>query len=222
MAVVRPGAWRANDRLRSEGSLLIARAARAAGVGMFVQESVSALYADAGDSWITESGPLSVTRAVEPAAIAEANSAKFARDNRKPVILRFGTLVGDDPMTRWRLAQARSGRPVGLGAPSAWAHVVHPDDAGAAVAAALKAPSGVYNVGADPVTRQTMTEVFALAVDRAEVGFVPRIVVRLAGERLEPLTRSHRVSSDKLHETTGWKAVHHTFDQTGLSDRRTA
>jgi nucleoside-diphosphate-sugar epimerase len=215
---MRSGAWKANDRLRTEGSRLVAKAARQAGVGRFIQESASILYADGGDEWLTESSPLAVTRAVEPAAIAETNAAEFAPDHRDPVILRFGNLIGDDPTTRWRLAQARSGRPVGLGAPQDWAHVVHPEDAGTAVAASLTAPGGVYNVGADPVTRQAMNDVFAQAVDRNRVGFVPRLVVRLAGERLEPLTRSHRVTSDKLHETTGWKPVRHTFDQSWLTD----
>ncbi len=213
-----PGAWRANDRVRADGSRHVARAAREAGVGHFVQESVSSLYADGGDGWITEESPLSVTRAVEPAAIAETNAAEFARDQRRPVILRFGNLVGDDPMTRWRLAQARAGRPVGVGEPSGWAHVVHPDDAGAAVAAAVTAPGGVYNVGADPVVRGDMTGVYARAVGRPGLRFLPRLMVKVAGERLEPLTRSHRVSSAKLHETTGWKPVHHTFDQAWLTE----
>jgi nucleoside-diphosphate-sugar epimerase len=222
MSAMRPGAWRVNDRLRTEGSRLVAHAAREAGVGQLVQESASFLYADGGDDWITEASPLSVTRAVEPAAIAETNAGEFARDNRPPVVLRFGGLVGDDPTTRWRLAQAKAGRPVGVGDPEGWAHVVHPSDAGAAVAAAVTAPGGVYNVGADPVTREDMTRVYAQAVGRHDLRFMPRLVVRMAGERFEPLTRSLRVSSDKLHQTTGWKPVHHTFDQAWLTDLTTA
>lgn len=222
MSAMRPGAWKVNDRLRIDGSGTVARAAREAGVGHLVQESVSFMYADAGDDWITESSPLAVTRAVEPAAIAETNAAEFARDQRRPVILRFGHFVGDDPMTRWRLAQARAGRPIGLGEPRGWAHVVHPRDAGTAVAAAVHAPGGVYNVGADPVTREDLTQVFAQVVGRSDIRFMPRLMVRMAGERFEPLTRSHRVSSDLLHETTGWKPRHDSFDQAWLSDLMTA
>ncbi|MGH3506007.1 MAG: NAD-dependent epimerase/dehydratase family protein [Nocardioidaceae bacterium] len=222
MSAMRPGAWKVNDRLRTDGSRLVSRAAREAGVGHLVQESVSFMYADAGDDWITESSPLAVTRAVEPAVIAETNACEFSRDQRRPVILRFGHFVGDDPMTRWRLAQARAGRPIGLGQPGGWAHVVHPDDAGSAVAAAVHAPGDVYNVGAEPVTREDVTQVFAHVVGRSDLRFMPRLMVRMAGERFEPLTRSHRVSSAKLHETTGWKPVHHAFDQAWLSDLMTA
>lgn len=209
---MRRGAWRVNDRLRTDGSRVVAAAAAAAGVRRLVQESVSSMYTDAGDDWITESSPLSVTRALEPAAVAETNATTFNSSTREAVVLRFGSLVGDDAMTRWLLGRVRAGRPIGFGTASNWAHLVHPEDAGAAVSAALHAPGGVYNVGADPVRRGTMLAVFAEAADRSTVGYMPRIVVKMAGERLEPLTRSHRISSTKLHEMTGWKPSHPVFD----------
>jgi nucleoside-diphosphate-sugar epimerase len=211
-AGLRRGSWRVNDRLRSEGSRTVAAAAEAAGVRRLVQESVSLLYTDGGEGWITETGPLSVTRALEPAAVAESNAAAFSSASREAVVLRFGSVVGDDPATRWMLDRARAGRPIGFGQAQSWAHLVHPEDAGSAVAAALHAPGGVYNVGADPVRRGAMLGVFGEVVDRSSVGFLPRLVVKMAGERLEPFTRSHRISSAKLHEVTGWKPAHPVFD----------
>ncbi len=216
-AGMRRGAWKVNDRLRTEGSAAVARAAKDAGVRRLVQESVSFLYADAGDDWITEDNPLSVTRAAEPSAVAEANAAAFESASHAPVILRFGQLIGDDGMTRWRVMQARAGRAIGLGDPHGWAHVVHPEDAGSAVAAVLTAPGGVYNVGAEPVRRDEMTRAFGEFVGHPDIGFMPRLVVKVAGERLELLTRSHRVSSDKLHVATGWKPIHYVFDPSWLS-----
>ena len=221
IAGLRPRAWKTNDRLRTEGSKIVAQAARAAGIRRLVQESVSFLYADGGDEWITEESELSVTRAVEPAAVAEANATDFDCKSRRPVILRFGNLVGDDPMTRWRLAQARAGRPIGIGDPQGWAHLVHPDDAGTAVVAALDAPGGVFNVGAEPVRRDEMNHVFARAVGRSKLGFMPRLLVKVGGERLAPLARSHRISSAKLHEATGWKPVHDVFDTSWLAHPET-
>ncbi|MBA3265531.1 MAG: NAD(P)-dependent oxidoreductase [Nocardioidaceae bacterium] len=218
ITALRPGAWKANDRLRTQASKALVAAATAAGVRRLVQESVSFLYAAGGDEWITESSPLAVTRAVEPAAVAESNASLFGCGHRESVVLRFGNLIGDDAMTRWRLAQARSGRAVGIGHPQGWAHVVHPSDAGSAVTAALSASPGIYNVGAEPVRRAEMAAVFAEAARRPEVGFMPRFVVKLAGERLEPLTRSHRISADKLHQATGWKPRHDTFEMSWLPD----
>jgi nucleoside-diphosphate-sugar epimerase len=209
---IRRGAWKVNDRLRVEGSRAVAEAARRAGVRRLVQESVSLLYADMGDEWITEDSALSVTGAVEPSAVAESNATAFESPTRVPVVLRFGALVGDDPTTRWRIAQARAGRPIGFGDPHGWMHIVHPEDAGRAVAAAITAPPGVYNVGAEPLRRHEVTRVIGELAGRPDIRFMPRLVVRLAGERMELMTRSHRVSSDRFHEATGWKPLHHDFD----------
>jgi len=217
VAGVRPGAWKLNDRLRVEGSKIVAQAAHDAGVRRLIQESVSFLYADGGDEWITEDSTLSVTRSLDPAAVAEANAMAFGCHSRHAVVLRFGNVVGDDPATTWRLSMARAGRPIGLGDPHGWAHVVHPEDAGAAVSAALGAPDGVYNVGAEPVRREEMSRVFAQAVGRDQIGFMPGLLVRVGGDRLAPFTRSHRVSSDRLHEATGWKPRYDTFDETWLT-----
>jgi nucleoside-diphosphate-sugar epimerase len=215
-AAMRPGAWRANDRIRSEGSAAVAAAAKAAGVHTLVQESVSLIYADGDEDWLDETSPVCVTRATEPVAVAETNAQSFANTWRQTAILRFGNLVGDDDFTRWRLARTGAGQPIGLGDPAGWAHVLHTDDVGPAVLAALTAKSGVYNVGAEPVRRGELADAFARSVGRERSGFVPKMVVRLAGERLEPLTRSQRVSSAHLSEQTGWKPMHGKFGASWL------
>jgi len=206
-----PGAWRSNDRIRTDGSRSVAQAAKQAGVLRLVQESVSFLYSDGGDEWLDEQSPLMVTRATEPAAEAETNAAAFACAHRVAVVLRFGNIVGDDPLTRWRLTRARSGQAFGVGDPSGWAHLVHPHDVGTAVVAALHAPSGVYNVGAEPVRRTAFAETVAAVSGQPRATCLPRMLVRLGGERLEPLTRSHRISSERFGAYTGWVPVHSTF-----------
>lgn len=207
-AAIRRGGWRVNDRIRAEGSRLVAEAAQAAGVRRVVQESTSLVYADGGDDWIDESSPVMVNRATEPMALAEAHAQSFAGRSRDSVVLRLGGIVGDDEYTRWRLARARSGQPIGVGPPEAWAHVVHADDVGSAVLAALDAPSGIYNVGAEPVRRRELAQILAGAVGRDRSSFMSRTLVRLDGERLELLTRSQRVSSAAFVGATGWKPQH--------------
>src|SRR3954463_7989416 len=44
-----PSAWEENDRVRTEASAAIARAAEAAGAQRLVQESIAFVYADGGD-----------------------------------------------------------------------------------------------------------------------------------------------------------------------------
>ena len=109
-AAMRPGAWRVNDRIRAHGSRLVAQAARSAGVRRLVQESVSMIYADGGEEWLTEDSPVVVNRATEPMAMAEAHAQEFASGSRESVVLRFAGIIGDDDYTRWRLARARAGR----------------------------------------------------------------------------------------------------------------
>jgi nucleoside-diphosphate-sugar epimerase len=211
-AGVRPGAWRRNDRLRTDGVRRIVAAAREAGVRRIVQESISFLYADHGDDWVTEASPLDITPATEPATVAESQVQDYLCDSRVGVVLRFGLIVGDDAMTRWQLRSAARGRPIGMGNPEGWLHAVHTDDLGPAVVAALLAPSGVYNVGAEPVQRSDFVQGYADAVGRESLRFLGPLFSKLAGSRAEPLTRSLRVSSEHFTASTGWTPQHAKFD----------
>lgn len=215
-----PRAWRANDRLRTEGVRRVVAAARAAGVRRIVQESMTLLYADGGEDWITEESPIDITAATEPARVGEAHVAEYACHSRTGVVIRFGTIIGDDDTTRFQLRATQRGRPVGVGDPEAWTHVVHTDDLGPAVVAALGAPSGVYNVGAEPVRRVDLAAAYAEVAGRESIDFVGPLVTRLAGVRLEPATRSLRVSSQLLTRTTGWSPRRDKFDVSWLDAAR--
>jgi len=217
-ASVLPGAWRTHDHIRTEGSQSVAQAAKRAGVFRLIQESVSCVYADGGEDWLDVDSPLMVTRATEPAAEAETHASAFACAHRVAVVLRFGTIVGDDPLTRWRLSRARAGHAIGIGDPAGWTHVVHPSDVGSAVVAALHAPGGVYNVGAEPVRRSVLTSTIASAAGQEQATYLSKALLRLGGERLEPLTRSHRISSARFTEHTGWMPLHSRFSAGWLGD----
>ena len=214
LSALRRGAWRVNDRLRTDGVRRIVAAARDAGVRRVVQESVSFLYADQGDDWVREDSPLEITRATEPASVGESHVQDYVCDSRAGVVLRLGTIVGDDPLTRFRLRSLRRGLPIGLGSPEGWAHVVHTDDLGPAVAAALTAPSGVYNVGAEPVRRRELVAGFASYAGRETIDFMGPLMRRVGGVRLEPLARSLRVSSEHLTASTGWRPRRAKFEPT--------
>jgi nucleoside-diphosphate-sugar epimerase len=220
LAALRPGAWRANDRLRTDGVRRVVNAARAAGVRRVVQESVSFLYADQGDDWIDEDAPLDITRATEPACVGESHVQDYRCESRVGVVLRLGTIVGDDPLTRFELRTLRQGHPIGLGAPEGWAHVVHTDDLGPAVLAALGAPSGVYNVGAQPVRRHDLIGGFSMAAGRESIDFMSPLLRRLGGVRLEPLGRSLRVCSERFTAATGWTPRRATFGPSWLESAR--
>jgi nucleoside-diphosphate-sugar epimerase len=218
LAAVRPHAWRANDRLRTEGVRRVLDAAREARVRRVVQESVSFLYADQGDAWIAEDAPVEITRATEPVSVGESYVQDYACGSRAGVVLRLGTITGDDPLTRWQLRSARHGHAIGLGSPAGWAHVVHTDDLGPAVLAALTVPTGVYNVGAEPVRRSDLVAGYSAAAGRERTDFVGPLVRRLGGVRLEPLSRSLRVSSDHFTARSGWTPRRARFDASWFAD----
>lgn len=105
---------------------------------------------------------------------------------------------------------------MGMGSPDGWVHPLHTDDIGPAVVAALTAPSGIYNVGAEPVRRREIVQGYAEAVGRDSVGFMGPLLTRLSGRRAEPLTRSLRVSSGCFRSHTGWTPRRAQFDSSWL------
>ena len=220
MAALLPRAWRRHDRLRTEGVRRVVEAARRAGVRRVVQESVSFLYADHGDDWVTEQSPVEITPMTEPAAVGESLVQDFACGSRTAVVLRFGTVVGADGQTRHWLRNARHGRPVGIGHPSDWAHVIHTDDLGGAVLASLHAPSGVYNVGAEPVQRLDLVQGYADAAGVESAAFLGAVGRWMIGARLEPLARSLRISSDHFSAQTGWRPYRPKFEPGWLDAAR--
>ncbi|MGA9102276.1 NAD-dependent epimerase/dehydratase family protein [Aeromicrobium sp.] len=203
-AMLRPGAWRTNDRIRSHGTAVVTAAAREAGVGRIVQQSLSFVYADAGDDWIDEHSAIELTRASEHVVVAEGEIDDFTRSGGVGVSLRFGQIAGPDGTSAWLLRRARAGLPIGIGARDSWAHVVHADDVGSAAVAALTVPAGAYNVGAEPVKRGDMADTFALVGGRKEARFFSRATMWLGGQRLEMISRSQRVSSQRFCDRTGW------------------
>jgi nucleoside-diphosphate-sugar epimerase len=203
-AMLLPGAWRANDRIRSKGTAAVVAAARQTGVGRLVQQSVSFAYADHGDDWIDEHSTIELTRITEHVVVAESQVDDFTRSGGEGVSLRFGQIAGHDGNSMWMLRRARAGRPIGIGAPDSWTHLVHVDDLGSVAVAALTAPPGSYNVGAEPVTRRDLVDTVAVVGGRTEGRFVSAAVLRVGGQRLEMVSRSQRVSSQRFGDRTGW------------------
>jgi len=191
-----PSAWEENDRLRTEASAAIVRAARAAGVRRLVQESIAFVYADGGDAWLDEDAPVAGGGVTTSALTAERNARELFDGDT--VVLRFGLFVGaDSGSTRAALEAARSGASIAPGPPGAYRPIVWLDDAATAVVAALRAPAGTYNVSdADPPTNAEIDAALAAAVGAS--------ALRPATPQDGPMGRSQRVSSRRLREVTGW------------------
>lgn len=206
MAGLRPLAWREDDRLHSEASVAIASAAARAGVKRLIQESSVFLYPDNGSDWISEDVPLNVRNQAFRPRVREMRAAvDFATAGRSAVILRLGQLFGRDPQTTHALKAVRSGDPILLGTPQNYITLLHHTDAGRAFVAALRAGSGFYNVGGEPITRGRWAKDLAMEAGADKPAkFYPEITQAMLGTRLEVQRRSLRVSSVRFMSETGW------------------
>lgn len=201
-----PGAWRENDRVRRDGSACLVDAALAAGVGRFVQESFAPMYADGGDRWIHEDAPVRPARYNRSTLDAERSAARFAQGGGTAVVLRFGGFYGPDAVQLHYMVRAvRAGWAPLPGPERAYFSSVSHDDAATAVAAALAAPSGVYNVVDDePLTRRDFADAVADAYGLRAPRPLPAWVPRLMGSLGELGSRSQRMSNHRLRSATGW------------------
>src|SRR4051794_12405513 len=89
-----PGAWRQMDRVRREGSAIIADAATSVGVQRYVQESFAPIYPDGGANWVTEATPPRAARYNRSVLDAEASAMRFASTGGTAVVLRVVFLFG--------------------------------------------------------------------------------------------------------------------------------
>jgi len=196
-----PTAWRENDRLRQEASGSVARAARRAGVGRLVQESIGFLYADGGESWLDEDAAIEPAAQTRSAVDAERNARAFG----DAVVLRFGSFYGpDSDQSAAMVAIARRGLSPLPTHPAGYVSPLWLDDTGTAVTAALAAPAGTYNVAdAEPLRAGEFDAALAAAIGRPRLRAPARPLMRLA-PTLRVVARSQRLSTARLREATGW------------------
>lgn len=207
-AAIRARAWREDDRIRTEGSRVLVDAALQHEVGRLVQEAVTFVYPDRGGEWITEdTAPEPNPRSQAPTMAATAQAARFTAGGRSGVVLRFGQLYGPDRASAEMLTRTRAGKPVVLGRPGGWLSPLRPEDAAAAVVAALGCPPGIYNVSEPPVQRSEWAAAIGAAAGTGPARFYPALMQKLAGPRAEPLARSQRVDSAKFAAAAGWVPV---------------
>jgi nucleoside-diphosphate-sugar epimerase len=200
-----PHAWDENERIRRVASGNLVDAAIAAGASVFVQESIAFMYGDHGTEWIdAASTPLGSSVFSGAIAVAEANVERFRAHGGRGVVLRFGRFYSPDGDQSVALVNsARRGLMLDVGDPEIYTPLIDADDAAAAVAAALDAPTGTYDiVESEPMPRGEQLEALAAAVGRRRLWRAPKW---MAPKNAGYLTASQRVSSSAFREATGWR-----------------
>jgi len=209
----RASAWKENDRIRSEGSANVVAAALEVGAVRYVQESLAFNYDDHGSAWIDEEEPLLDTAITRSVRHVEASVDRFAAAGGIGVVLRFGQFYAAEAShTQSMLKGARRGWSMMPGAGDAYMVTIAADDAASAVAAALEAPAGTFNiVDSDPVTRDAWSAAMASAVGRDHLRSVPGFVTGLIAKKSPNLVSSQRVSNRRFVAATGWEPRYPSF-----------
>ena len=150
------------DEINHQATVRLAELARAAGVSRFLFSSSCSMYGAAGDAVLDEDAPFNpVTPYAASKVLAERGLVRLATDRFSPVYLRNTTAYGLSSkmrfdlvlnnLTAWAVA---SGRVLIKSDGTPWRPLVHIEDIGRALIAALRAPRDVihnraFNVGID-------------------------------------------------------------------------
>lgn len=200
--------WRENDRLRVEGTKNLVDAALAAGAHTFIAESITFIYIDGGDAWLTEDSPTrSIWVSLDSTFELEREVRRFEGDGRRAVSLRFGLFYSaTSAATRDSVRMMRRRMFGVIGKGDNYFSSIHVDDAAAAVVAALGAPSGVYNVTEDePSTQAQYAEICAEAFHLPKPRHFPKWLGKLVlGGPANYILLSQRVSNKRFKDATGW------------------
>jgi nucleoside-diphosphate-sugar epimerase len=132
--------------------------------------------------------------------------SRFAAAGGVGVSLRFAQLYGPGGASAELVHALRARKVPLIGAGTNYVSSIHTDDAGAAVVAALAAPSGIYNVADDqPMRARARVEFQADAVAAPAPREVSAaLATLLVGKAVQQLTVSQRVLNRRFRDTTGW------------------
>ena len=203
-------AWQETNLLRTEGARILVDAGIAEGVQVYVHESVTFVYVDAGTQWIDEDHPTDngESEILRSALDGEKEAARFSESGGRGIILRFGGFYGiESNQTTDMVSMMRRRLMVQPGPGSHYVSSIYIPDAGRAVLASLNVPAGIYNVvDENPVSFKNYLQTLADAVQVPKPFRFPGALGKATfGDVWSYLSRSQRVSNARFKKASGWK-----------------
>jgi NAD dependent epimerase/dehydratase family enzyme len=192
------------------GARVLVDASIAERVPVYIHESVSFVYADGGENWLSEdSGTDDGGTALLQATLdGEKEAVRFTKQGGRGTVLRFGGFyAADAPSTRETITLMRRRMLPQIGAASNYFSSIYVPDAGQAVKAALDIPAGIYNVvDEEPVPFAEYLAHLARAIGARKPFRLPTVVGKwMFGDVWKYFLRSQRVSNARLKEVSNWK-----------------
>ena len=197
-----------NYVLNAAGTAVVAQAAREAGIRRFVFSSTCSVYGFLPQGEADETTEVHPTFPYAVSKLMAERSLLCLEDEAfRPIVLRFGTVVGWSPRLRFDLVvnamvktALTEGRVVVFN-PDIWRPLLDIEDAARAYLLALEAPlevTGVFNVAADNYQLPRLAQEVTAAL--AEAGVQAAVQV----ER-RPDLRSYRVATARAREVLGFR-----------------
>jgi nucleoside-diphosphate-sugar epimerase len=191
-----PAAWGRSDQIRKDGTPRVIKAALAAGVQTYIQQSITMAYPDMGDRWIGEETEVKSPDIIEMEAALRA----LPVDSLRWTILRGASFVGRGTFQEDTIRALKAGG-ISFGCDGqAYQSYVHVDDmAKAVVLAAEKGLRGVVlNISAEPLREGDYLRQLARAVGAPEP----------LNNSKTSCPPSQRCSNRAAIEILGWQPAH--------------
>lgn len=203
-------AWQETNLLRTEGARILVDAGIAEGAQVYVHESITFVYADAGTQWITEDAPTEdgESEILRSALDGEKETARFSESGGRGIVLRFGGFYGpESSLTADMISMMRRRLLVQPGSGAHYVSSIYIPDAGTAVLASLNLPAGTFNVvDENPVSFKDYLHTLADAVSAPKPFRFPGALGKATfGGVWSYLSRSQRVSNARFKKASGWK-----------------
>ena len=209
--------WALNDRIRRDGTTVLANAAARVGARGYVQQSIVWAARPKDEKAFDETSPLNAVGTFHSAADSEIICRETgSKHNYAVAVLRGAFFYSADSAHITDIAERlrKHQMPV-IGSGKNLFSLIHLDDMASAFVAAIESiKDGVWHVTDDePVTQKEFITYIAKAIGAPAPHSVPEMVAKMfAGESaVSFMTANTDTSSRKLRADVGWKPAYPTY-----------
>jgi nucleoside-diphosphate-sugar epimerase len=203
----KPGAWDANNKLRTEGTEKLIDASIKAGVKRYIQQSIVMAYSDGGDEWINEEHPLDETPDRElicGPVIEMENLVKNIPENKMDwFILRGGIFVGPGTFQEKTMHDLKKGLNIVTGDGENFVSFVHVADMADAILKTIENEEAdlILNIVDQPVKQIEYLKELSQKIET---------ITPVQNKKL-PTPPSFRCSNLRARYVINWKPNHNIY-----------